>query len=42
MVNKLYVFEERGQDEKGNVIGKIEKTNNKIINDFKLRKAGIL
>ncbi len=42
VVNKLYVFEERGQDEKGNVIGKIEKTNNKIINDFKLRKAGIL
>lgn len=42
VVNKLYVFEERGQDEKGNVIGKIEKANNKIINDFKLRKAGIL
>lgn len=41
-VNKLYVFKESGEDENGKVIGKLQKTNNKLINLLKLSKAGIL
>ncbi len=42
VMNKLYVFEEVGEDEKGNVIGEIVKTNNLLINDSKLKRAGII
>ncbi len=41
-VNKLYVFKESGEDENGKVIGKLQKTNNELINLSKLSKAGIL
>lgn len=41
-VNKLYVFKEVGEDEHGKVIGKLQKTNNELINLQKLSKAGIL
>lgn len=42
ILNKLYEFEDKGEDENGKVIGQIRKTNKEIINDTKLRKAGIL
>jgi pilus assembly protein CpaF len=41
-INKLYVFKEVGEDEHGRVIGKLQKTNNELINLVKLSKAGIL
>lgn len=41
-VNKLYVFKEEGEDENGSVLGKLQKTNNELINLSKLSKAGIL
>ncbi len=42
VLNKLYKFEETGEDENGKVIGEIVATNNSLTNDSKLRKAGIL
>ena len=42
VMNQLYVFEELGEDDKGRVIGEIVKTKNLLINDSKLRKAGIM
>lgn len=41
-VNKLYVFKEMGEDENGRVTGRLQKTNNELINLSKLSKAGIL
>jgi pilus assembly protein CpaF len=41
-VNKLYVFKEEGEDDNGNVLGELQKTNNGLINLAKLSKAGIL
>ncbi len=42
VLSKLYEFKETGEDDKGKVIGQIVETNNELINDSKLRKAGIL
>ena len=42
VMNQLYVFEETGEDQKGKVIGEIVRTENLLINDSKLRKAGIM
>lgn len=42
VINKLYVFKERGESKEGKVIGKLEKTENELINIAKLSKAGIL
>ncbi len=42
ILNKLYQFDDKGEDEEGNVIGQIKKTKNELINNSKLRKAGIL
>lgn len=41
-INKLYVFKELGEDSNGKVLGKLQKTNNELINLSKLSKAGIL
>lgn len=41
-VNKLYVFKESGEGSSGKVLGKLQKTNNELINLSKLSKAGIL
>ncbi|NMB44247.1 MAG: CpaF family protein [Clostridiales bacterium] len=42
VMNQLFVFEEVGEDEDGKVLGEIVKTKNSLINDSKLRKAGIV
>ena len=42
ILNKLYQFDDKGEDEEGKVIGQIKKTKNELINKTKLRKAGIL
>ena len=42
ILNKLYTFEEKGEDEKGSVIGQIVKSDKELVNNMKLRKAGIL
>lgn len=31
-LNPLYVFEEEGEDENGNIIGSLKRTDNKLIN----------
>lgn len=41
-VNKLYMFKESGEGSSGKVLGKLQKTNNELINLSKLSKAGIL
>lgn len=42
ILNKLYKFDDQGEDKNGKVIGQIKKTKNELINDIKLRKAGIM
>lgn len=42
ILNKLYKFDDKGEDNNGKVIGQIKKTKNELINDIKLRKAGIM
>lgn len=42
VLNKLYEYRETNEDKNGKVIGEIVKTNNLLINDAKLRRAGIL
>ena len=37
-----YVFKESGEGSSGKVLGKLQKTNNELINLSKLSKAGIL
>ena len=37
----LYTFVERGEDEYGNVIGRLQYTGNTLIHDDKLKRAGI-
>lgn len=42
ILNKLYKFDDQGEDKSGKVIGQIKKTSNELINDIKLKKAGIM
>lgn len=41
-VNKLYIFKELHEDNNGNIVGELQKTNNELINLSKLNKAGIM
>lgn len=40
-INRLYTFKEQGEDNKGRVIGELQKNNGGLINLLKLNKAGI-
>lgn len=42
IMNKLYEFQETGETCDGKVIGQIERIENSLINDSKLRKVGIM
>lgn len=42
VLNKLYEFKESDEDDQGKVVGQIEATNNLLINDIKLKRAGIV
>ncbi|NLM75264.1 MAG: CpaF family protein [Clostridiaceae bacterium] len=41
-LNPLYVFEEEGEDENGNIIGSLKRTDNKLINTKKAELRGVM
>lgn len=41
-INKLYVYKEIGEGENGRIVGDLVKTNNELINLYKLNKAGVI